>query len=283
MLTKIKAELNLFYLALGFFSRIPMPKQTQYSEQFLHQSNRYFSLVGLLLGLIFSLSLVLFLQFLPAGVAILLAMTVSLLLTGAFHEDGLADMVDAIGGGYTLEKRLTIMKDSRLGTYGATGLFICLALKFSLLYELIVSLGLRHLSAGVDYWLSLILILLTAASSSRAIAGSLIYDMKYVADIDASKSKPLAARQTRGELICLLLVGAFPLLFFTWSYGLALVGTLFIFRCYFKAWLNKRLTGYTGDCLGATQQIAELVVYLFTLIYLVNFDYALLATWLKQL
>ena len=248
-MSTFKHQLNLFYLALSFFSRLPVPKTMQYSAELLHQSNRYFSLVGIVLALIlisfYSVANLIF----PVSISIVLVIIISLLLTGAFHEDGLADMADGIGGGLTIEKRLTIMKDSRLGTYGTVTLVSALALKYVLLVELVNS---QVFVVG----------LVAAYALSRAIAASLIFDMSYVTDANNSKSKPMAAQQTEQDLFMLFVIGAAPLLFLPLASILAIAIALLVFRVSFKAWLNKRIGGYTGDCLGAAQQISELLIYL---------------------
>jgi len=256
---KVKTQLNLFYLALSFFTRLPVPKTMQYSESLLNKANRYFSLVGLVTGLLLALSYLTFSTFLSANISILLMMGVSLLLTGAFHEDGLADMADGIGGAFTIEKRLTIMKDSRIGTYGAVTLIITLLLKFTLLVELA-----NHDS---NY---LLLAIVLAEMLSRAIAGSLISAMPYVSDIEQSKSKPLAQAQSFSELTTLLLIGVAPLIFYSSEVIFSLLGVLLIFRWLFKQWLMSKIGGFTGDCLGAGQQISELIIYLTLVSYLSN-------------
>ena len=123
---KVASQINLFYLALSFFTRIPVPRSMVYSPALLNQASRYFSLVGLFIGVITSVACYFLVMLFPLAIAILLTMILSLFLTGAFHEDGLADMADGIGGGFTIEKRLAIMKDSRLGTYGTITLFMAL-------------------------------------------------------------------------------------------------------------------------------------------------------------
>jgi len=111
---------------------------------------------------------------------------------------------------------------------------------------------------------------LSAHSLSRAIAGSLIYNTPYVSPEDNSKSKPLAAQQNKTELRILLVLGALPLLGFLtndyfWSLVFWLSLSLVLFRSYARVWLFKRIGGITGDCLGAVQQITELLVYLILL------------------
>nr|WP_232771075.1 adenosylcobinamide-GDP ribazoletransferase [Colwellia sp. 75C3] len=257
---RIKTQLNLFYLALSFFTRLPVPKTMHYSESLLNKANRYFSLVGLVTGLLLALSYVIFSEFLPANISVLLMMAISLLLTGAFHEDGLADMADGIGGGYTVEKRLLIMKDSRIGTYGAVTLVVALLLKFSLLVELA--------EQDSNY---LLLAIILAECLSRAIAGSLISSLPYVTDIEQSKSKPLAQAQSSSELSLLLLIGIAPLAFYSSEIIFSLFIILLAFRWLFKRWLMARIGGFTGDCLGAAQQICELLIYL-TLVSHINND-----------
>lgn len=251
MIGAAKVQLNLFYLALSFFTRLPVPKSMQYSEALLNQANRYFSLVGLVIGLLLVLSYSLFSAFLPLTSAILLTMTISLLLTGAFHEDGLADMADGIGGAFTVKKRLTIMKDSRIGTYGAVTLLMALVLKFTLLVELAKQDG-NHL----------LLAIVLGAGLSRAVAGSLISAMPYVSDSEQSKSKPLAQAQSSTELLTLLVIGATPLIFYSGSAIFFILIVLITFRWIFKKWLMAKIGGFTGDCLGAAQQIAELLIYI---------------------
>ncbi|MFA0555832.1 adenosylcobinamide-GDP ribazoletransferase [Vibrio sp. 10N.222.55.A1] len=246
---RVTYQWELFALAMGFFSRLPMPKNTPYSTERMNRSGRYFSTVGLLLGVLCGGVFLLLDVVLPSAVAIFLMMSFSLMLTGAFHEDGLTDMADGIGGGMTLERRLTIMKDSRIGTYGASALIMALLGKWVLLNELISMTG-------------LFMVIVTSYTFSRAIAASLIYDMPYVSDLDTSKSKPLANKQTKGELVFLLLVGVLPSLWFGLEFALVLSVVAYLFRTGFKTWLTARIGGFTGDCLGAAQQLMELLTYL---------------------
>lgn len=250
-------QYQLFMLALGFFSRIPMPKNIPYSEERMNQAGRYFALVGLLLGSLCAAVLWIAQLLFPSSVSIFIMMVFSLLLTGAFHEDGLTDMVDGIGGGMTIERRLTIMKDSRIGTYGASALVMVLLGKFVLLSDLI-------------QFESILLFVVVAYTLSRAVAASLIYDMPYVSDTDTSKSKPLAQKQSRVELWVLLTTGLLPCLMLGLSTTVWLVAVVLTFRMLFKRWLTARIGGFTGDCLGAAQQITELLIYLTLIAIQVN-------------
>ena len=258
---KCAAQLNLFYLALSFFTRLPVPKNMLYSSELLSQSNRYFSLVGLLLGIVIASSFYIFSFVFPIFVNILLIMMISLLLTGAFHEDGLTDMADGIGGAFKPEQRLAIMKDSRIGTYGAVTLIITLALKFCLL-----------LSLAQHSVISLIAALVLGFSLSRTLAASLISALPYVGDENNSKSNSVVQSQTRQDILILILFGAMPLFLFSLTISLSIILTLFLFRVLFVRWLMAKIGGYTGDCLGAAQQISELLIYLVLVFFLNDFE-----------
>ncbi len=242
----IKQQFNLLFLALGFFSRIPMPAWVSYSPERLNRASRYFTLVGWLLGALVALAFVAANSFLSQPVSLWLAMLFSLMLTGAFHEDGLADSADGLGGGFTRDKKLAIMKDSRIGTYGASALVMALLGKFLLLSE----------CADIPW------ALLIGYSLSRALSGSLIFDMAYVSDSDASKSKPLANNQSRTDLLVLLACALPAFLVLPPVTGLSLLAACIALRVLAKRYLQQQLGGYTGDTLGAVQQLAELLVYL---------------------
>ncbi len=248
----IKYQWQLFLLALGFFSRLPVPHDTPYSEERMNRAGRYFSTVGILLGLLCATVYVLLSLFFPADVALILMMAFSLMLTGAFHEDGLTDMADGIGGGMSIERRLIIMKDSRIGTYGASALIMALLGKWVFLSELIEQ------TRTAD----LFMILVSSYAFSRAIAASLIYDMPYVSDPDTSKSKPLANKQTWSETLFLIAIGLFPSLWFGIEFSIVLLAIGYVVRTLLKRWLTVRIGGFTGDCLGAAQQLVELSTYL---------------------
>ncbi|MGF1720999.1 adenosylcobinamide-GDP ribazoletransferase [Vibrio kyushuensis] len=270
----VKYQLELFWLALSFFSRIPIPKNTPYSDERMNRSGRYFALVGALLGLTCGAIYSLLTLFLPNEIAIFITMLFSLMLTGAFHEDGLTDMADGIGGGMTLERRLTIMKDSRIGTYGASALIMALLGKFTLLSYLA---NINYSEKQYQLWGTaeatslpvVLLMFLMAYTVSRSFAASLIYDMPYVSDSDTSKSKPLANKQTTGELCFLIACAVVTTLIFSPAVFITVFAVLIVSRYLFKRWLLSRIGGFTGDCLGAAQQLSELLVYLI----LVGFAY----------
>lgn len=251
---------QLFLLAISFFTRIPVPSNLPYSSLRMNQSGRYFPLVGVLLALICGGCFNVLGLILPTDISLFITMVLSLLLTGAFHEDGLADMADGIGGGMTAEKRLTIMKDSRIGTYGSSALIMALLGKFILLKWII-----DHAQMEIMW------VWILGYTLSRAVACSLIFDTPYVSDLNTSKSKPLANQQNVHELVIVILTGLLPCLFFPYGVSMGLLLTMVITRWSFKHWLTRRLGGFTGDCLGALQQICELLIYLILIIFVFNY------------
>lgn len=248
-------ELTLFFIAMGFFTRIPMPAWVQVDSERLNQASRYFALVGVLVGGICALVYGLSTKVLPNNIAILMAMLTGLLLTGGFHEDGLADTADGFGGGWRVQDKLTIMKDSRVGTYGVLALVMSLLFKFVLLSEIALFDGDLVMAA-----------LVVGHCLSRLLAASLIFTETYVRDDDTSKSKPLAQSQTLNELGILLLTGIVTLWLSGIASALSLCLVLLAVRQLLVRGYRRQIGGYTGDVLGATQQVSELVCYLFILV-----------------
>ncbi|QIL84585.1 adenosylcobinamide-GDP ribazoletransferase [Vibrio sp. HDW18] len=248
-------QLELFLLAVSFFSRLPVPVNLPYSSQRMNQAGRYFALVGLLLGGLCAVIYSLATQLFSTNISVFLTIVFSLLLTGAFHEDGLADMADGVGGGMTTERRLAIMKDSRIGTYGASALLMALLGKYVLLTEL------ADLTTLTPVWL-------LAYTLSRTVAASLIHNTPYVSDTDSSKSKPLAQQQSASDVAILVLSALVVLLWFSWPVIWSMIAFSLVFRLLFRHWLLKRLGGFTGDCLGAAQQLMEISIYLILLAFL---------------
>jgi adenosylcobinamide-GDP ribazoletransferase len=248
-------QLRLLCVATQFLTRLPTPRLREFDPSWLSQSTRYFPLVGVLVGLANVLVWWIASRRLPASVSIGLMMAVSMLLTGAFHEDGFADACDGLGGGGSKERVLAIMKDSRIGAFGAIGLFLMLGLKWT---TLVATPGAVFAQCVV-----------ASHMLSRWCAIGLIAFLPYVrADADA-KVKDFAGRLSVGEWLMSGVIGVLGLVPLAWLYGrsgvaldwtalgagacaaaaAAVVGGLYV---------RRRIGGYTGDCLGAVQQLAEL-------------------------
>ena len=260
----MKKEWRTFLTALMFLTRIPVPPTTDHSEEYLQRSPKYFPLIGWIVGSVSALFFILFSRYISTDIGILASMIAGMLTTGAFHEDGFADVCDGFGGGWTKEKILQIMKDSRIGAYGAIGLISILCSKFLLLKELpsfTPSLALPTSSVFYNYRYFLVC-LIAAHSLSRLMPVLVIQGSNYAADPDLSKSKPLANHKlSSGELLFAIVTGLAPLFFFTWHFWLIILPVLYVtyeLSKYFTKWIG----GYTGDCLGAIQQVTEIVFYL---------------------
>ncbi len=245
-------QLRLFFIALQFFTRVPIPQWVGFEPAWLHHASRYFPLVGSVVAIACALVYLAAAQLWPAPVAVLLSTAAGIYLTGAFHEDGFADMCDGFGGGLTRERVMEIMKDSRIGTYGTVGAGLLLALKCMLLSMMA--------PAGA------VAALLLAHPLSRLAASALIWKLDYARD--EGKAKPLAQEMTSAEFAIGATCAAIPA-FMLGALGalswLAIAASV-VAAAAAALWLGakyvRRIGGYTGDCLGAVQQVSEVMVYL---------------------
>ena len=264
-----------YLLAVQFFTRIPitgrLAEWVGYSPEQLRASAAHFPGVGLVVGAVAAGVFTGVQALLPeTPFAPLLAAALStvstVLLTGGFHEDGLADVADGLGGSYDRERALEIMKDSRVGAFGALALVLALLCKVALL----AILG-STASASIDAddtplagW-TIAAALVLGHVVSRGLPLLLIRWLPHVGDTATSKSKPLADNISIGALVM-----AFAWCFMPLALGLfalnainlivacscALLALLWMARLF-----RRRLQGFTGDCLGATQQVCELAFY----------------------
>jgi adenosylcobinamide-GDP ribazoletransferase len=241
----LRNELEYFFGAIRFFTRLPVPAWVGHSSQALEHSSRYFPLVGLMIGGIAAALFAVTAVFWPKTLAVLASMAITLLLTGAFHEDGWSDMVDGFGGGWDKSQTLAIMKDSRIGSFGAVALMVMLLTKFFLLVEIDLLLVPFALIAGHAF--------------SRLCATLVLRGLDYVRD--EGKSKPLSTAISAGGITFAALTALLPMLLLPPQQVLAavilpLLATLWLVRLF-----KQRIGGYTGDCLGATQQLSEVTFY----------------------
>ncbi len=253
-----------YMLAVQFFTRIPVTGKTAawvgFSPEMLRAASAHFPGVGWLVALcacVVYAGAWLSLGPAPATpwVAAALSTAATVLLTGGFHEDGLADTADGLGGSLDRERALEIMKDSRLGAFGALALVLALLTKIALL----ALLGQRGLSGALAA-------LAAAHVVSRFMPLLLVRVMQHVGDSARSKSKPLADRITDAQLgvaalwcvppLVIIALGEGPL-FVVIALVLCSLATVGMAR-----WLFKRLQGFTGDALGAVQQVSEMAFYL---------------------
>ena len=252
----MREELAKTALAIQFLTRLPLPAGLRFSPERMAGTPAYYPLVGLMIGGVCAGVYWLAALLLPGHVGVVLALGAGLLLTGAFHEDGLADTFDGIGGGVTREKALAIMKDSRIGTYGTAALVIVLLLKAGTLAAMPALLVCAALIAG--HGLSRLSAVLVIATST------------YVRD--EGTGKPVATGLSRIGLAIACFTGVltivlWPLIqpFPAMLYGL---GGLVLGHATMRLFFEPKLGGYTGDTLGAVQQASEIGFYLGLLAWL---------------
>jgi adenosylcobinamide-GDP ribazoletransferase len=258
-------ELRLFFVALQFLTRVPTPRWVGFEPAWLQSCLRHFPLVGACIGLWAAAVLWGALLLWPPLVASALSLAATVWLTGAFHEDGLADTFDGLGGAVDRERALAIMKDSRLGSYGAIALVLGLLLKVSVVAALAVA-ATPHAMA----WTGAALVWSHAVS--RAAPVWLVWRLPYAGDAEHAKAKPLATQVSGGGLgialswVALASIAVVALAAWTDSAGgaevllavlVALAACALTTLCCVR-WLRHRLGGFTGDTLGATQQLVEL-------------------------
>lgn len=250
-------QLRLFLTAIQYFTRIPVPVWVGHSAQQLDQSVRYFPLVGMGVGAIAAAVLCVSAWVLPLTLAVILSMLASILITGAFHEDGLSDFVDGMGGGYTREKILAIMKDSHVGVYGVVAIVLVLLIKFQILLALSNTHSLVFVAAA----------LISAHGISRLMAVSIMLTQQYVRADATARAKPVAQDLSRTSFAIAVVTGLAAIVLLLMAGGsvanitIALTCSLLL-RMYLAKQLQQKLGGYTGDCLGAVQQITEIGFYL---------------------
>lgn len=247
LLQCLKHQFQLIHYALLFYTRIPLPSLRHVDAAIENHASRYFTLIGWLIGGVSALAFVVLNEVFSVELSVLLTMLMAIYLTGAFHEDGLADTCDGLGGGWNTTQILDIMKDSRVGTYGLVGLSFVLALKAVALMQL-----------PTHY---IPLALLTGHILSRWYSVLVMRLMRYVRLDERSKSKPVTKQFGNRDFVIASAIagGALVLLQDQLIWASVAMGLPIFYLC---LKLKKWLGGYTGDTLGAVQQISELSFYL---------------------
>ena len=249
----MKQQFEYFFAALRFFTRLPVPAWVGHGQEQLNHAARWFPLVGVIVGAIGAAATELAALVLPIGSAVLLGMVATVLVTGGFHEDGFADSCDGFGGGWDKAQVLAIMKDSRIGSYGVLALGLALLTKFNALLEIDAAYEPPGLACA----------LVAGHAVSRMAALWPLLGLDYVRPDDpAARSAAVAARPGGPALALPLLCGLAPCLLLSGVETLIALGAVAATAFAATAYFRRRLGGYSGDCLGATQQLCELAFYL---------------------
>ena len=256
----LKQELKIFFAALMFFSRIPCPKWVGHSPEYLNKATRYFPFIGWIVGALTFAFYFTARQIFNAEISVIIGMISGILITGAFHEDGFADVCDGFGGGWTKPQILEIMKDSRVGAYGVIGVILIILMKFYLLLQIVQTHGFPVFNTSV----TLLILFIAAHAISRLAAASIVFTHQYVREDLNSKSKPIAQDFSWKEVVGSSLFGLSPIIVLSFYHYQILYSiiTVAVTRYFLARYFQKWIGGYTGDCLGATQQICEVVFYL---------------------
>lgn len=249
----IRTPIRIALTAVMFLTRIRVPSWVTHAPDDLARSTPYFPLVGVVVGAIGAAAGLIGLHWWNPLVGAVAAVAATVRITGAFHEDALADACDGFGGGWTIEQVLVIMKDSRIGSYGAIGLLLVTVMRIAALTIIATYSPLLFVAA-----------LIAGHVLGRWSSLPLIAGLRYVSDADTSKSKPFAASVTPARLAAgsvlslLVLVALFGDAIAVGILTLLATAITFVLGRYFR----RRIGGMTGDCLGAANQAVETATYL---------------------
>ncbi|MDQ3622925.1 MAG: adenosylcobinamide-GDP ribazoletransferase [Verrucomicrobiota bacterium] len=245
-----RREADSFLAAVMFLTRIPVGSLPQFRADQLARSAVYFPLIGMAVGAAGALVVLAAQPFFPPLIAALLCMLATVLITGGLHEDGLSDAADGLMGGHDPARRLEIMKDSGVGTYGALALWFSLTAKLLLLHALL----------GQSAWLACGA-LVAAHTLGRGATVALLYACPY-ARSEESKSKPFGDRVTLGPLLLALSLSIAVAVALLGARAVACLAIAAVITWATGVYCRRKIGGITGDCLGAVNQLVELACYL---------------------
>lgn len=260
----LQEHLTFFCVGLRFYSRLPVPhlswETTPHQPPDFSMIPRVLPFIGLVIGVVGGAVLALALWVgLPPLMASTLAIATLTFITGAFHEDGLADSADGLWGGWTVERRLDIMRDSRIGSYGASALILSFALRITALSEVVTMV---HF-CNTFYHLGTICALIVTCICSR-VAGiaPLVFLKPARSDGNSSQvGRPSIKTFFISSVICvvlsIILLTAAELSIIHFIIAILLVSLSVFYMIHLS---NRKLEGQTGDILGATQQVAEISI-----------------------
>ncbi len=232
--------------AARFLTRLPLPGPPTEADE-LPRAVPWFPIIGALIGALIGLAFWAFSSCFPIGVAAVLALAVGVLLTGAFHEDAAADSADGLGGGWQLEDVLRIMKDSRVGSYGAVALWLLLSLKWAVMVTL-----------PEHAWVAL----MVAGTWGRWSAAPLLRVLPPIGEgVGRDIAGALPDMSVRLATVVALALTVVAWFFGSWRPLLAPLFATAVVSLW-AMYLHRRVGGQTGDLLGAGNQLVECAVLL---------------------
>lgn len=241
-------QARLFLCALQFLTRLPTPALKTFQPEWISRAAPYYPVVGWIVGGLSAGIFYLALHIWPPLVSAVLAVAAGFLITGGFHEDGLCDTADGLGGGLTPARRLEIMKDSRIGSYGALALWAVLTLK-------VAALSMLGPLQGV-------MTLIAAHGAARGLSVVVMAIVPYAGDPTLAKLKPSLSGVRRGEAVVAVILGLAPFALLPPRQSLlglllTLLGAGTLVVC-----ARRHIGGWTGDILGAVEQLSEVALIL---------------------
>ena len=250
--TTVKARwFDTPWAALIFFTRLPWWRLYQPPQASYKAVVEFWPLTGWLTGGAMAATLYFGSMVLPWPVAVITAIAVRLLVTGALHEDGLADFMDGFGGGVDRARILAIMKDSHIGTYGVLGLILYMSLLAATLYSMPPTIAALAVCAADPF--------------SKMVTSQLVNMLPYARREDEAKNKTIYRKPSLAAGLSLTVQGLLPMALMIWLTGISwyLVIAVPALVMYFLYLLMlRKIQGYTGDCCGAVCLLVELAVYL---------------------
>ncbi|MBI5780803.1 MAG: adenosylcobinamide-GDP ribazoletransferase [Rhodocyclales bacterium] len=242
-----------FVAALQFFTRLPLPRDLPQVPAHQAGAIGFFPWAGIVVGLLCGAVLLLGRWLWPTEVAAVLAVATAVALTGALHEDGLSDTVDGFGAGWDRMHILAIMKDVRLGNYGATALVLALAARIALTAALA-----SRFEGG-----ALLAAIVAAHAVSRGAVLLPMLALPYARAEDAtSRAKPVVQSLDGTARLTAALGALAPLALLPPPVALAGLAAAGAIGAAWTRLCARRLGGYTGDVLGAVQQTGEIAFLL---------------------
>ena len=243
----MRREFIYFLVAVQVLTRLPVPRMQGFAQRWMERGVKYFPLTGAIVGVACAGVLLATSYFWHGMLPALLTVAAGILITGGLHEDGFADFFDSMGGA-TREARLAIMKDSRIGTYGALALGAGIATKIFAL-------------AGMPLWIAAVG-LIAAHAGGRLAAVAVISLLPYAGGLSAAKIKPLGRGVTRADLAIAAAFGLAPLVLLPGRFALTALAASAITALITARSARRMLGGYTGDVLGAVEQVYEITFLL---------------------
>ncbi len=250
---------QVLWAALIFFTRLPFWRVYQPPQACYKAVVEFWPLTGWLTGGAMAATLYLVSLVLPWPVAVIAAIIVRLLITGALHEDGLADFLDGFGGGGDRDRILAIMKDSHIGTYGVLGLILYLSLLGAALYSMTPMIAALTVFAADPF--------------SKMVASQLINMLPYARREEEAKNKTVYRKPSLAAGLSLTVQGLLPMALMIWLTGISwyfVIAIPAVVMYFLYLLMLRKIKGYTGDCCGAVCLLVELAVYLTAIIQFIN-------------